>query len=481
MKQLKKNVHYITLAWLLIIFSSTINYAAYIDTSKGDYNVSVFAKQEQGIISPLLMGFNIVYAYEKDAPWKEHVPELLKKLNVKPLRWPGGTVSTFYHWNNLTGQGWADSWSPSFDASKNAPPLMYMDLDEYLTLTKRIKSEPLVGINMGSGQKYNRVKDGIEDAKKLMKYCLSKGVKVKYYYLDNEPYQPDANYTFTAEEYADNVNNYATEMKKIDPDIKIIVNTHPNNDVYTKTLISKAGKNIDYVDVHFYWRFRNATFNNWKAEPKMTHRRERPYSEQRAIFRKIFAEAGFPDIEMMVLEWNIGPNGTGNLPPTEAEAALMVAEEFTQFIQSGLFMSCFWPISTPTKVDWANRALMNSQNNHDPNKVYDMFTLYTDVLGQQQVKTSVSADRLITIAVKSKPGNEMWVYMINKNLEKPAVDVNVALSDFKASGFSAVGFESADSTEGPLKIKKVDVVKKDASHFTLSVPQFSFVKVMLKK
>lgn len=110
-----------------------------------------------------------------------------------------------------------------------------------------------------------------------------------------------------------------------------------------------------------------------------------------------------------------------------------------------------------------------------------MFTLYTDVLGEQQVKASVSADRLITIAVKNRAGNEMWVYMINKNLEKPAVNINLALNDFKASGCSAVGFEAADSTEGPLKMKKVDIVKRDASHFTFTVPQFSFVKVMLKK
>jgi hypothetical protein len=110
-----------------------------------------------------------------------------------------------------------------------------------------------------------------------------------------------------------------------------------------------------------------------------------------------------------------------------------------------------------------------------------MFTLFTDVLGEQQVKTSVSADRLITIALKNKAGNELWVYMINKSLEKAAINVNVALNDFKASGYSAAGFEASDSTEGPLKIKKVDIIKKDASHFTLSVPQFSFVKVMLKK
>lgn len=71
--------------------------------------------------------------------------------------------------------------------------------------------------------------------------------------------------------------------------------------------------------------------------------------------------------------------------------------------------------------------------------------------------------------------------MINKNLEKQAVNVNIALNDFNASGYSAMGFESADSTEGPLKMKKVDVVRKDATHFMLTMPQFSFVKVMLKK
>ncbi len=430
------------------------------------------------------MGFNIVYVYEKDAPWKDgkdDVPALLKTLKTKPLRYPGGTVTTFYHWNKLTGQGWADSWNPAFDSSKNTPPSAYMNVDEYLALTKKLNTEPLVGINMGSGRKYNREKDGIEDAKSLMKYCISKGVRVKYFYLDNEPYQPDANFTYTAEQYAESVNEYASAMRKIDPAIKIIVNTHPNKDLYTKTLVTNAGKNIDYVDVHFYWKFKKATFQNWKAEPKMTHRGELPYSEQRSIFKKIFAEAGHPNIDLMVLEWNIGPNGTGNPAPTEAEAALMVAEQFTQFIQSGLYMSCFWPISTPHKSDWSNRTLLDAQDNYKPNKVYDMFKLYADVLGKEQIKTTVSADRLITTAVKSKSGDEMWLYMVNKNLDNPSINVNISLNNFKASGFSAVGFESSDTREGSLDIKKVEIIKKDNSHFTLFVPRFSFVKVMLKK
>jgi hypothetical protein len=36
-------------------------------------------------------------------------------------------------------------------------------------------------------------------------------------------------------------------------------------------------------------------------------------------------------------------------------------------------------------------------------------------------------------------------------------------------------------TEGPLKIKKVDRSKKDALKFTLTVPQFLFIKVTIKK
>lgn len=457
--------------------------AAFVDTTKkADYDIAVSAKDEVGIVSPLIMGFNIVYAYEKDAPWKNgNVPELLKAIKTQPLRWPGGTVTTFYHWDKLTGQGWADIRDPKFDASKNADPSKYMDLDEYLALTKKLGTEPLVGVNVGSGQKYNRIDEGIDEARKLMRYCIGKGVKVKYYYLDNEPYQPDANFTFTPEQYADNINRYVEEMKKIDPSIKIIVNTHPNKDLWTKALITNAGKNIDYVDVHMYWKFRNATFENWKKEAKMTHRGERPYSEQRGIFRKIFADAGYPNIELMILEWNIGPNGTGNLAPTEAEAALMVSEQFSQYIQSGLYMSCFWPITTPTRSEWSNRTLLNGQENHRPRKMYDMFTLFADIFGNQQVKTNVSVDRLITTAVKSKKGDEMWVYIINKNLDKPFVDVNLTLNDFKASNYTAVGFEASDKKEGTLDIKKVPVVRKDNSHFTLSIPQFSFVKITLKK
>src|SRR5690606_34841198 len=141
------------------------------------------------------------------------------------------------------------------------------------------------------------------------------------------------------------------------------------------------------------------------------HRGIRPYNEQREIFEKIFAEAGYPDIKLVILEWNIGPAGDGNPQPTEAEGALMVSEQFTQYIQSGLHMSTFWPLSWPSG---GFRSLLDQKDEYDPQKMYDMFSLYKDVLGQEKVSSTGNVTNLVNLAVKSKDGNTLWVYLINK-------------------------------------------------------------------
>lgn len=448
-----------------------------------DCTVAINAGVEQGIVSPNIMGFNIVYCYEGDKAWqsgKGKVPVMLKALGTRQLRYPGGTVVTKFHWEKPTGQGWSDSWAPDYSAAKNTDPSAFMDIDEYLGVVKAQKTEPLVGINMGSGMKYNRVQDGVDEAIRLMKHCLAAGVKVKYYYLDNEPYQPDANFTFTAEQYGASVNTYATAMRKVDPDIKIIVNTHPNASMYTKTLLSIAGKNIDLVDVHMYWKYKNATFENWEKEGLMKHRGVAPYNQQRAIFEKIFADAGFPNIKLVILEWNVGPPGDGHVAPTGSQAALMASEQFTQYIQSGLFMSCFWPLSWPTKTDWTSRALLQAPNDYKPNKMYDMFTLYTDVLGQQKVSSTGSVENVLNLAVKSTNGKTMWVYLINKQQNKDIMNVDIALDAFKAKSYSATGFGSEGNDTPGLATHEVKIIKTDATHYQVQMPKNSFVKITYK-
>src|SRR5690554_6301414 len=104
------------------------------------YKVTINANEEGSYINPLLMGFNIVYPFEKDSEWKAgdgKIPTLLKGIDTRVLRYPGGTVTTFYHWEQPTGQGWNDTLDPNFDKSKNTSPSEMMDIDEYLSMTQK--------------------------------------------------------------------------------------------------------------------------------------------------------------------------------------------------------------------------------------------------------------------------------------------------------------------------------------------------------
>src|SRR3546814_14000251 len=79
------------------------------------------------------MGFNTVYCYSPDNDWNSHdgkIPSLLEQLGTRVLRYPAGTVVTFFHWEQPTGQGWKDSWAPDFNKARNTDPASFMDIDE---------------------------------------------------------------------------------------------------------------------------------------------------------------------------------------------------------------------------------------------------------------------------------------------------------------------------------------------------------------
>ncbi|WP_256009251.1 hypothetical protein [Desertivirga xinjiangensis] len=442
-----------------------------------EYHVKIDPKTEIGKVSPGIMGFNIVYCYEGDKMWdagKGKVAGLMKGLNPGQLRYPGGTVVTKFHWENPTGQGWKDSWDPDFDPSKNTSPGTFMDVDEYLQLVKRLKIEPLVGINMGSGMKHGNVEESLAEAVRLMQHCKKSGVEVKYYYLDNEPYQHDANFTYTAEQYGDMVNRFVPEMKKVDPDIKIIVNTHPRPDQYIRPLLQKAGKNIDYVDVHMYWKWKNATFANWKDEPLMLHQDKRSYEQQRKLWEGVFAEEGFPSVRLVVLEWNIGPSA-GQAIPKEAEAALMASEQFIQYIRSGLYMSCFWPLSWPRDPAETTRALFPERQEYNPGRMYKMFSEFSEIPGNQQVMCTINRDRLIGLGIKSNDGKTVWVYLVNKNQDQPASKVVLDMKNFLMKTVEAKGFSSS----GKELSKKDLITEENKEAVSLTIPVNSFVKLSL--
>ena len=81
-------------------------------------------------ISKYLTGSHFVYAFERDALYKdERIADWMRKSKIGVIRWPGGTAVQNYHWDNLNGIAFKeDSWDPAYNAVA-ADPKDYMDLD----------------------------------------------------------------------------------------------------------------------------------------------------------------------------------------------------------------------------------------------------------------------------------------------------------------------------------------------------------------
>ena len=240
-----KKINSIFLVFLLIISIS----------AKAQVQLNISGAVKKHTISPMIQGHGLIYSLENDAIYADgEMAQLYKDVGAGYLRYPGGAVTTMYHWNDLCGQGWIDSWNGTYNRQNDAPPADYMDLDEYMLLCYASDVEPMLGINMSSGRNYNRQEDGLNEAVALLKYCAEKDFELKYIYLDNENHYKD----WPVAEYANQINYYADSIKKYAPNAKLIANwtdkIQTNVGAFT-TLVNTAGHNFDYIDIHWYWKW----------------------------------------------------------------------------------------------------------------------------------------------------------------------------------------------------------------------------------
>ena len=310
-RTLQKEVRVNRLVWLA--GAALAAALSLVSCSKGDADFSVVLDQGTGrTISDKLLGFNVCYARNPDSLWADgSVAETIKSVRPGFLRYPGGTVNTFFHWETPTGNGWADCWDPAYDHATDMPASEYMDIDEYFRLIDQTGAEPLVGINVTSGFIWNRVEDGVQEALRLMKYCRDKGYKVRYWYMGNEPYMHDCNGgAVSPARYGEMINAFVPRMKEFDPDIKIVANWYAtfrkHGDGYDD-LFRVAGRNIDIIDVHWYCMWGNATWAQWLSKTPCGVYLGDSYESEMERFKEICARNGMSHVSLASLEWNVGP------------------------------------------------------------------------------------------------------------------------------------------------------------------------------
>ena len=451
-----------------------------------DVSVTVDMQSDMGKISNMLTGVNLLYSLEKDALWKDDPEQkmvgYLKKMKSGILRFPGGKIVEFWHWDKPNGQTSMDTWAPGYDVANNKPDSEFMSLDEYMDVVKETNAEPLVGINTSSGRIYKRVDESVDAAKRLVQYCLDNNYNVKYYYISNEPYHGGARQKLSALDYAKEVNLYAEAIRSVDPNAKIVANW--DRDVTSnsmKQLLVAAGKNIDVMEVHWYWNQGRASWLSWTKQLPLTaanqwYTKGKSHFEEAKKFRDFAATLGCGHIQLGSMEWNVGNSDNISTQPDSYQMAMIQGEMLMQFMEAKLCMASFWAMHYRNSGALECRHMLDE--NYNPRYTIDVMAMLGALQGGIMLKTANSIKEVYSVVSKSDDGS-LRVALLNKNiaLRKCALnfgqdltDKNINVQSFYKGAKEGEGIVDSDYTE----------YTSSNGYWVVDLPPYSITVVTIK-
>ncbi len=190
--------------------------------------------------------------------------DLMKELNIRTVRWPGGNYVSGYNWED--GIGPKEQRPARLDLAWHQVESNHMGTDEYAKFCSLIGAGNFLCINGGTGTlddarhwvEYCNVEKGTYYSDLRIKYGNEKPYKIKYVGLGNEIDGPWQMGQKSAEDYC----KFALEAGKliswVDKDIKLVASGaslyEPNNDwvEWNDVVLDRMVGKIDYLSVHRY-------------------------------------------------------------------------------------------------------------------------------------------------------------------------------------------------------------------------------------
>ena len=196
--------------------------------------------------------------------FRTDVIELVRKMGLKMVRYPGGNFVSALNWEDTIGP--KDKRPVRFDVTMREIEDNSFGLDEFLTWAERAGVEPMLCINLGT--------KGVEEARNIVEYCnFEKGTYysdlriknghtkpygVKLWCLGNEMDGSWQAGTKTATEYGRLANECAKVMKWVDPTIELVAcgssyYTMPTFGAWEAQVLEECYDNVDYISLHSYY------------------------------------------------------------------------------------------------------------------------------------------------------------------------------------------------------------------------------------
>lgn len=208
--------------------------------------------------------------YEPGSPhadsngFRTDVAEEIRGLGVPIVRYPGGNFVSGYHW--LDGVGPKKDRPRVLDRAWNTLETNQFGTNEFITWCKLVGTEPLLGLNFGTGS--------VENAVALLEYCnVDRGTRwsdlrrqhgyetphnVKYWCLGNEMDGPWQIGHMVAADYGRKAADAARQMRVIDPSLKLIAcgSSGPFMPTYLewdRQVLQECYNEVDAISLHRYF------------------------------------------------------------------------------------------------------------------------------------------------------------------------------------------------------------------------------------
>jgi alpha-L-arabinofuranosidase len=226
----------------------------------------------------------------------------LDGLKAPFIRWPGGSFASTYKWKDGIGP---------YVARKYHPNVMwggYSDYygfgtDEFMELCRQLKSEPLVVLAAPTTDPVD-IKYAMDWVRYLNDPVTTdmgrlraanghpEPYNVRYFQIDNEP----MNNGFTPLKYAEIVNAYGRELRKLAPTATIIAcgQKRSNDLLWSQKVIELAGDNFDILGCHNY-EYENENYQTGILR----------IEDYLIGLRDFVRNSKHPNIKLAVLEWGL--------------------------------------------------------------------------------------------------------------------------------------------------------------------------------
>ena len=427
---------------------------------------------------------------------RHDVEQRIAALHPAFIRWPGGNVAQDYHWQ--WGIGPRDQRPVWINASwRNELEPSDFGTDEFIQFARRVGAEPSITVNVeGRGAT-------ADEAAAWVEYCNgSPGSKygsiraangnsqpfhVRFWEIGNEIWGDWVRGHSDAATYAKNLNRYVEKMKLVDPSITIIASGDNDLD-WNRTVLTIAGKNIDYLAVHHYYgeREMKGDIHNLFAHPL---RYEGFYRQMQQMIHELVPGR---HIKLAVNEWNTSLP----LPRQHSmESALYAARLMNVFERSGDLVQM---TAVSDMVNgWSGGIIQASRHAVFITPTYLVNQLYASHLGRERLSSTLegpafdstlegtAVPTVDAVASRSSDGRQIFIKAVNTD-PRNVITTKISLTGTSISKNAKIETLNSDSLTTPNDFSHPDSVHMSANQieagqsFTVTLPEHSVSVITLE-